>query len=118
VREWWSKARVYALATVNGMIRPCSGAGVLRQKWSRGQIEARLAKMPPCPMYFCGKEDSVLTQLLGNLSLAGMEVFEQLICKFEHLLSMDCGDLPFALAQINSRVKKRSFLTHRDALLI
>jgi hypothetical protein len=43
-------------------------------------------------MYFCGKEDSVLTQLLGNLSLAGMEVFEQLICKFEHLLSMDCGD--------------------------
>jgi hypothetical protein len=69
-------------------------------------------------MYFCGNEDSVLTQLLGNLSLAGMEVFEQLICKFEHLLSMDCGDLPFALIQINSRVKKRSFLTHRDALLI
>ena len=24
------------------------GAIVLRQKWSRGQIEARLAKMPPC----------------------------------------------------------------------
>ena len=24
------------------------GAIVLRQKWSRGQIEARLANMPPC----------------------------------------------------------------------
>jgi transposase len=24
------------------------GAIVLRQKWSRGQVEARLAKMPPC----------------------------------------------------------------------
>ena len=24
------------------------GAIVLRQKWSRGQIEARLAAMPPC----------------------------------------------------------------------
>jgi transposase len=24
------------------------GAVVLRQKWSRGQIEARLADMPPC----------------------------------------------------------------------
>ena len=25
------------------------GAIVLRQKWSRGQIEARLANLPPCP---------------------------------------------------------------------
>jgi hypothetical protein len=49
VREWWSKAGDCALATVNGMIRPCSGAVALRQKWSRGQIEARLAKMPPLP---------------------------------------------------------------------
>ena len=24
------------------------GAIILRQKWSRGQIEARLANMPPC----------------------------------------------------------------------
>ncbi len=24
------------------------GAIVLRQKWSRGQVEARLANMPPC----------------------------------------------------------------------
>jgi len=24
------------------------GAPVLRQKWSRGQVEARLANMPPC----------------------------------------------------------------------
>ena len=24
------------------------GAIVLRQKWSRGQVETRLAKMPPC----------------------------------------------------------------------
>ena len=24
------------------------GAVVLRQKWSRGQVEARLANMPPC----------------------------------------------------------------------
>jgi transposase len=23
---------------------------VLRQKWSRGQVEARLAAMPPCPV--------------------------------------------------------------------
>jgi hypothetical protein len=26
------------------------GAIVLRQKWSRGQLEARLANMPPCLM--------------------------------------------------------------------
>jgi transposase len=26
------------------------GAIVLRQKWSRGQIEARLANPPPCPI--------------------------------------------------------------------
>ncbi len=24
------------------------GASVLRQKWSRGQVETRLANMPPC----------------------------------------------------------------------
>ena len=24
------------------------GASVLRQKWSRGQVEARLANLPPC----------------------------------------------------------------------
>jgi hypothetical protein len=28
------------------------GSIVLRQKWSRGQIEARLANMPPCLMAF------------------------------------------------------------------
>ena len=26
------------------------GAIALRQKWSRGQVEARLANMPPCPI--------------------------------------------------------------------
>ena len=26
------------------------GAIVLRQKWSRGQVEARFANMPPCPI--------------------------------------------------------------------
>ena len=26
------------------------GAIVLRQKWSRGQVEARFANMPPCPV--------------------------------------------------------------------
>ena len=26
------------------------GAIVLRQKWSRGQVEARLANLPPCRM--------------------------------------------------------------------
>jgi transposase len=32
------------------------GAIVLRQKWSRGQVEARLANMPPCliGMEACG----------------------------------------------------------------
>src|SRR5262252_3519206 len=54
-------ARMRALTPANGMVRPCScpnsfhvvgldqrGAIVLRQKWSRGQIEARLGNMPPC----------------------------------------------------------------------
>ena len=29
------------------------GALVLRQKWSRGQVEARLANLPPCLMEAC-----------------------------------------------------------------
>ena len=30
------------------------GAIVLRQKWSRGHVEARLANMPPCLIYRAG----------------------------------------------------------------
>jgi hypothetical protein len=33
-----------------------SGAIVLRQKWSRGQVESRLANMPPC---LVGMEGSI-----------------------------------------------------------
>ena len=44
------------------------GAIVLRQKWSRGQIEARLANMPPC---LIGMEACVgahhLSRKLGTL---------------------------------------------------
>ena len=29
------------------------GAIVLRQKWSRGQLETRFANMPPCDFYQC-----------------------------------------------------------------
>jgi transposase len=36
------------------------GAIVLRQRWSRGQIEARLANMPPC---LIGMEAAVLAPI-------------------------------------------------------
>jgi transposase len=38
------------------------GAIVLRQKWSRGQVEARLANLPPCRI---GMEACVGAHLLG-----------------------------------------------------
>jgi transposase len=45
------------------------GAIVLRQKWSRGQVEARLANLPPCRI---GTEACVgahhLSQTLGTWS--------------------------------------------------
>ena len=54
-----SSARASAVRramSANGMVRPCScpasdeilARGCKDQKWSRGQIEARLANMPPC----------------------------------------------------------------------
>jgi transposase len=39
------------------------GAIVLRQKWSRGQVEARLANLPPC----------LIGTPLASLSRAGQE---------------------------------------------
>jgi hypothetical protein len=40
------------------------GAIVLRQKWSRGQVEARLANTPPCliGMEACGRRASSQSQ--------------------------------------------------------
>src|SRR5580658_3947869 len=35
------------------------GAIVLRQKWSRGQVEARLANIPPCLIGIIGALDTV-----------------------------------------------------------
>jgi transposase len=39
---------------VVGLVR--RGAIVLRQKWSRGQVEARLANLPPC---LIGMEETI-----------------------------------------------------------
>jgi transposase len=45
------------------------GAIVLRQKWSRGQVEARLANLPPC---LIGMESCVGAHLLSRtLKLPG-----------------------------------------------
>jgi hypothetical protein len=38
------------------------GAIVLRQKWSRGQVETRLANLPPCPAVI---EEPNSTTLIG-----------------------------------------------------
>jgi hypothetical protein len=36
------------------------GAIVLRQKWSRGQVEAGLANVPPCLPVLCGRRSTVV----------------------------------------------------------
>jgi transposase len=41
------------------------GAIVLRQRWSRGQVESRLANMPPC---LIGMEASVLSSPAANFA--------------------------------------------------
>lgn len=38
------------------------GALVLRQKWSRGQVEARLANLPPCLIGYGGLHRSASSQ--------------------------------------------------------
>ena len=38
------------------------GATVLRQKWSRGQVEARFASAPPCPDRYGGPRRGVTSQ--------------------------------------------------------
>jgi transposase len=42
-----------------------SGAIVLRQKWSRGQVESRLAKMPPC-LSAWGAVSALITSLASS----------------------------------------------------
>ena len=44
------------------------GAVVLRQKWSRGQVEARLANLPPC---LIGMEACVGAHLSRKLQALG-----------------------------------------------
>jgi hypothetical protein len=38
------------------------GAIVLRQKWSRGQVEVRLANLPPCHVQTSDKQSSALSR--------------------------------------------------------
>jgi hypothetical protein len=35
---------------------------VLRQKWSRGQVEVRLANLPPCHVQTSDKQSSALSR--------------------------------------------------------
>jgi transposase len=67
------------------------GAIVLRQKWSRGQVEARFANMPPC--------------------LVGMEA-----CVGAHHLSRKLNSLCSAAAALSQRLRsglRRRKLRHR-----
>jgi len=45
-----------------------SGAIVLRQKWSRGQVEARFANMPPCLVGILNKVIAVLLSKAARLA--------------------------------------------------
>src|SRR5260370_1384358 len=55
------------------------GAIVLRQKWSRGQVEARLANIPPCLIGFLRMElPTILATRTDALSPRMLRVIEEL----------------------------------------
>ena len=54
------------------------GAIVLRQKWSRGQVEARLANLPPCLIGDARAANSLLPLLTYPDSIVRMAVMKAL----------------------------------------
>ena len=66
------------------------GAIVLRQKWSRGQIEARLANMPPC--------------LIGMEACVGAHHLSRKLQAHGHGCATDAGEI---CARVLQRVEKR-----------
>jgi transposase len=66
------------------------GAIVLRQKWSRGQIEARLANMPPC--------------LIGMEACVGAHHLSRKLKALGHDARLDAGKVlrPYSKGQKNN----------------
>ena len=61
------------------------GAIVLRQKWSRGQVEARLANMPPC--------------LIGMEACVGAHHLSRKLKELGHECAADAGEIRAALLE-------------------
>jgi hypothetical protein len=57
---------------------------VLRQRWSRGQVEARLANIPPCMKFVATKTaDQLDLQALHRVE-PGIGVLYDLLCDMVH----------------------------------
>ena len=74
------------------------GAIVLRQKWSRGQVDARLANMPPC---LVGMEACVGAHHLSRrLKAFGHDA--RLMQNDRSAMSVQCRLVPDSVAKLNS----------------